>query len=167
MGVCCCRLTGSFPGIGISFFFSSFWTSTPAPVSRQILWRGWARQTFLEQDSFQQRILVPEHEALICCRAVALLKALQSLILLLDGSLELLDVLGPSLSKGGLRLAVTLLPLLRGRIDLAYGQSRTRLAIESRSSTHRLPAPLSLLHGNVGWRRRRPIEIAVPLGAGR
>ena len=35
-----------------------------------------------------------------------------------DGFLKLLDVLGPALSESGLGLAVSLLPLLRGSIDL-------------------------------------------------
>ncbi len=35
-----------------------------------------------------------------------------------DGFLQLLDVLGPALSKSGLGLTVSLLPLLRGSIDL-------------------------------------------------
>lgn len=38
--------------------------------------------------------------------------------MLLDGGLQLLDVLGPPLAKGGLGLTIPLLPLFGGGIDL-------------------------------------------------
>lgn len=44
--------------------------------------------------------------------AVAVLQALQGVFMLLDGSFELLDILGPPLPEGCLSLAVPLLPLL-------------------------------------------------------
>jgi hypothetical protein len=48
-----------------------------------------------------------------------------------DGLLELLDVLGPALSEGRLRLAVPLLPLLGRGVDLptalAYAQQAHEL----------------------------------------
>jgi hypothetical protein len=43
---------------------------------------------------------------------MALLEVLESLFMVLDGSFELLDVLGTSLTERGLRLAISLLPLL-------------------------------------------------------
>jgi hypothetical protein len=42
----------------------------------------------------------------------------QVLLMGSDGLLELLDVLGPALTEGRLCLAVSLLPLLRRRVDL-------------------------------------------------
>lgn len=49
---------------------------------------------------------------------MTLLQALQGILMLLDGGLQLLDVLGPPLAKGGLGLTIPLLPLLGGGIDL-------------------------------------------------
>jgi hypothetical protein len=75
--------------------------------------------TFLEQDPLQQRVLVPEHQALVGGTAVALLQVLQRVLMVLDGALKLLDVLGTALAEGSLGLAVALLALLRGGIYLA------------------------------------------------
>lgn len=47
------------------------------------------------------------------------LEVSQVLLMGSDGLLELLDVLGPALTEGRLCLAVSLLPLLRRRIDLS------------------------------------------------
>lgn len=49
---------------------------------------------------------------------MALLQVLQGVFMVLDGGLELLDVLGASLAEGGLSLAVALLALLGGGVDL-------------------------------------------------
>jgi hypothetical protein len=72
----------------------------------------WQEPTLFKKDSLKQRILVPKHEAFICCISVALLQGLQCFFMSLDGRLKLLDVLCPPLSKSGLSLAVSLLPLL-------------------------------------------------------
>jgi hypothetical protein len=77
------------------------------------------RRTFLKEDPFQQRILVPQHETLVGRLPVALLQVLQRLLMKLDCILELLDVLGPSLSESGLRLSVPLFALLRCCVDLS------------------------------------------------
>jgi hypothetical protein len=47
-----------------------------------------------------------------------LLQGLQGLFIALDGGLELADVLCATLTKGRLGLAIALLTLFRGRIDL-------------------------------------------------
>ena len=52
-----------------------------------------------------------------------LLKGLEGLLIALDGGLELADVLCATLAEGGLGLAVALLPLLRGSIDLTAAVS--------------------------------------------
>lgn len=75
--------------------------------------------TFLEQDALQQRVLVAQHQTLVGGAAVALLQVLQGVLMVLDGALELLDVLGAALTEGSLGLAVALLALLRSGIDLA------------------------------------------------
>ena len=49
---------------------------------------------------------------------MTLLQTLQGILMLLDGCLELLDVLCPPLTKGGLSLTVALLPLLGCCVDL-------------------------------------------------
>lgn len=49
---------------------------------------------------------------------MALLQALQRLLIVLDGSLELADVLRATLSESSLRLSVALFTFLRGRVDL-------------------------------------------------
>lgn len=43
--------------------------------------------TFLQKDSLQQRVLVPQHETLIRSLSMALLQVLQLLFMVLDGSL--------------------------------------------------------------------------------
>jgi hypothetical protein len=68
--------------------------------------------TFFQQNTLEQRILVPKHQALVRRCPMTLLEVLESLFMVLDGSFELLDVLGTSLTERGLRLAISLLPLL-------------------------------------------------------
>jgi hypothetical protein len=75
--------------------------------------------TFLEKDSLQQRVLIPQHQTFICGTAMTLLQALQRIFIALDGGLELTDILGPSLAEGSLRLSVALLTLFRGGIYLS------------------------------------------------
>ena len=77
-----------------------------------------------EEDALQEGVLVAEHQTLVRGGAVALLQALQRVALLLDGGLELLDVLGAPLAEGGLRLPVALLALLRGSVYLFSFRSR-------------------------------------------
>lgn len=107
------------PGAAISFVLSSAWTSIPG---RWLVHRASIAKeggfTFLEKDTFEQRVLVSEHQALVRGRAVALLETLKRLILMLDRGLELLDILRPPFSKGCLGLTIPLLSLLRGSIDL-------------------------------------------------
>lgn len=64
--------------------------------------------------------------------------------MLLDGCLELLNVLGPPLTKGGLSLTIPLLPLLGCCVDLIIHEPMSSGA--NVGSTDRLPATLSLLH---------------------
>lgn len=68
--------------------------------------------TFLQQDAFQQRVLVAEHEAFVGRTAMTLLQALERFLIALDGGLELADVFRPSFAEGGLGLAIALLALL-------------------------------------------------------
>lgn len=70
------------------------------------------RLTFLQENSLEQRILVPEHQALISGRTMTLLEGPQSVFVLLDRCLELLDVLGSTFSERRLGLSVALLALL-------------------------------------------------------
>lgn len=74
--------------------------------------------TFLEQNSLQQRVLVPQHKTFVGRAAVALLETLQILLMELDRSFQLLDVFGTPLTEGSLCLTVALLALLRRSIDL-------------------------------------------------
>lgn len=55
---------------------------------------------------------------------MTLLQTLQRIFIAFDGSLELTDILGPSLTEGSLRLSVTLLTLFRRGIDLLRGKSK-------------------------------------------
>ena len=91
--------------------------SSPRPLHKSGQSRG-GGLTLLEQYPFQQRVLVPEHQALVRRVAVTQLQGLQSVFMMLDRRLQLLDVLGPSLPEGGLRLTVPLLSLFGRRIDL-------------------------------------------------
>ena len=68
-------------------------------------------RTFLEEDPFEQGVLVSQHKTFVRGRAMALLQAGQVLLMLLDGGFELFDVLGASLTESCLCLAVALLSL--------------------------------------------------------
>lgn len=77
---------------------------------------------------------------------MALLESGQRFFILLDGSFELLDVLGSSFAEGSLGLAVALLTFLRRSIylpeishDMEYEQC------ESLKSTHWLPPAFAFL----------------------
>lgn len=50
---------------------------------------------------------------------MALLEVLQRIFMMLDGGLELFNILGATLSKGCLRLAIPLLPFFGCCINLA------------------------------------------------
>ena len=76
------------------------------------------RLTLLQEDTLKKGVLVAQHQALVSGSAVGRLEALQVALMDADGLLELLDVLGATLAEGSLGLAVALLALLRGRIDL-------------------------------------------------
>lgn len=91
-------------------------------------WReGWTarlhRQLGLNVDAllkkypFKQGVLVSEHQTFVGRRAMTLLESRQRLLILLDRRLKLLDVLGPALSEGSLRLSVALLTLFRRSVD--------------------------------------------------
>ena len=52
------------------------------------IYEEWRRNpTFLEENAFEQRVLVSKHETLIGGGAVALLKSGESFLILLDGCL--------------------------------------------------------------------------------
>jgi hypothetical protein len=74
--------------------------------------------TFLQQDTFQQRVLVPQHQTFVGGMAMSSLKIGQVLLVSPDGLLQLFDVLSPAFSEGSLSLPVSLLSLLRCCIDL-------------------------------------------------
>ena len=81
------------------------------------------RPTFFEQDTFEQGVLVAQHQAFISGATMILLEGLQGVFIALNGGLELADVLCATLTEGSLGLAVALLPLLRGSIDLTAAVS--------------------------------------------
>jgi hypothetical protein len=74
--------------------------------------------TFLKQDPFQKGVLVSQHETLVRRAPVGGLQVVEIGLMNADGLLELLDILRAALSKGRLSLAVPLLPLLRGSVNL-------------------------------------------------
>lgn len=75
----------------------------------------------LEEDALKQRVLVSQHQTLVRSSTVGSVQISQRLFLNTDGLLKLFDVLGPPLAESCLSLAVALLALLRGRIDLEQG----------------------------------------------
>lgn len=81
-------------------------------------------RTLLKQDSFKQRVLVPQHQAFIGGRTMTLLQSPKGLFVLFNGGFELFDVLGPAFAKRSLCLSIALLAFLRCRIDLASCQCR-------------------------------------------
>jgi hypothetical protein len=80
---------------------------------------GYWHSTFLQQDAFQKRVFVTQHQTLVGGMAMGSLKVGQILLMSPDGFLELLDVLGPALSESRLSLTVPLFSLLGSCIDLA------------------------------------------------
>lgn len=76
------------PGAPV-FSRSSAWTSMPGKVSigRAIVEDEEVRRTLLKQDALKQRVLISQHQTLICRAAMALLQTLQGLLIALDGSL--------------------------------------------------------------------------------
>lgn len=85
--------------------------------------------TFLKEDSLEQGVFVPQHQTLVCGIAVGCLEAVEVLFVGADGLLQLLDVLGPTLSESSLCLPIPLLPLLGCCVDLP--QVRTARPISS------------------------------------
>lgn len=98
-----------------------------------ILWhmswtKGWAAcfgaqlsldiNPFLEEDTFQKRVLVTQHQALVRSMAVGRLQVVEILLMDTDRLLQLLDVLCSPFTESCLSLAVTLFALFRSRIDL-------------------------------------------------
>lgn len=69
--------------------------------------------SFLEQYSLKQRILVSEHETFVGGSALALLKTREGFFILLDRGLKLFNVLRSPFSKGSLCLPIPLFALLR------------------------------------------------------
>lgn len=92
-----------------------------------MLWVGLRPQfglhidTLLQQDSLEKGVLIAKHQTFISRMSMALLQALQRVFMLLDGSFQLLNVLGPPLAESSLGLAVALLPLLGRCIYLPSG----------------------------------------------
>lgn len=106
---------------------------------------------FLEEDTFQERVFVSEHQTLIGGGAVSRLEVVEVGLMDTDGLFELLYIFGTTLSEGGLGLPVALLAFLGRGVD---GLAAT------------LPLGLlSLLGDGIGV----VIEVVVPVrtGAGR
>ena len=76
------------------------------------------RPTFFEQYTFEKRVLVSKHQALICCCSMILLQSLQGFLMLFDGSLKLLDVFCSPFPESCLSLAIPLLAFFRCRVNL-------------------------------------------------
>ena len=102
--------------------------STSTPPVRRCLWnlsKNVERQdkipTFFEQDTFQQRVLIPKHKTFVCCRAVTLLEALKCLFMMLNCRFQLFDILRSSFTKCCLGLTIPLLSFLRCCINLNHG----------------------------------------------
>jgi hypothetical protein len=95
-------------------------------TARRQRWHFDLPLTFLEQDAFEQGVLVPEHQTLVGGGAVALLEVLEGFFMMLDGGLQLFDVFSATFSKGRLCLTIPLLALFWRRIDLNGRVSRMR-----------------------------------------
>ena len=87
---------------------------------------------------------------------MTLLQLLQGLFMVLDGALQLLDVLGSALAEGGLCLPVPLLSLLGRCIDLAAPTHTPSVATRqphimtmSQASTYGLASALAFGHHDV------------------
>lgn len=76
----------------------------------------------LEEYALKQRVLVSQHQTLVRGGTMGGIEIGQGLLLNTDGLLKLLDVLGAPFSESCLSLAVPLLPLLCGRINLETRQ---------------------------------------------
>ena len=90
-------------------------------MSRLICPREADRLTFFQHDTLKQRVLVAQHQALVGRRTVTLLERAESIFVLLDRRLQLLDVLGSTFSERGLSLPVPLLSFLGSCVDLENG----------------------------------------------
>lgn len=75
-----------------------------------------------EEYALEQRVLISQHQTLVRGGTMSSIQISQRLLLDTDSLFKLLDVLGSPLSKRCLSLAVSLLPLLCGRIDLEHRQ---------------------------------------------
>lgn len=85
---------------------------------------------FLKQDTLKKRVLVAQHQALICGATMCGLEVVQIRLVDSDSLFELFDILGSPFSEGGLRLAVSLLAFLRRSVDwLAPALALGRLAL--------------------------------------
>lgn len=102
--------------------------------------------TFLKQNAFEKRILVPEHQALICCCSMILLQTLKGFLMLLDGSLQLLDVFCSSFPKRSLSLAISLLAFFRCRVNLRWHFGKCTFGTTQESTPYRLAPSFPLLH---------------------
>jgi len=67
---------------------------------------------FFEENALKQRVLVTEHQTLVCRVPMGGLEIGQVLLMGTDGLFELLDVLGSPFPESCLCLAVSLFPLL-------------------------------------------------------
>lgn len=76
----------------------------------------------LEEYALKQGVLVSQHEAFVRGGAMGCIQIGQCLLLDTNGLFKLLDVLGSPLPESCLSLAVSLLPLLCGRVDLEHRQ---------------------------------------------
>jgi hypothetical protein len=69
-------------------------------------------RTLFQQNSFQKRVLVSQHQAFLQGLPIALSQVGEVVLMALYGGLELLDVFRSTLSKGRLRLPIPLLTFL-------------------------------------------------------
>lgn len=76
------------------------------------------RHTLLKENSLQQGVLVAEHQTLVGSSSMGRLQVMEVRLMNADSFLELLDVLGSSLTEGSLGLSVSLLALLGRGVDL-------------------------------------------------
>ena len=74
--------------------------------------------TFLIHDPLQEGVPVPKKMTFFGSRTIASPQVLDSLLILLQRYLQLLDILCTPFPKCSLCLAITLFPFLRGSIDL-------------------------------------------------
>ena len=116
--------------------------------------------TFFQENSLQKRVLVTEHQTLICRAAVTLLKRLERLLIVFDGGLELLDIFRPPFTKRGLRLSVSLLSFFRRGI---YLQPASELAIRSQETDRASIQVFFLLYVSVSeWHLGQQLLHRVP-----